>query len=246
MGEPPPLNLLPSAYFKLSLDVPPSGFSHSVDMAPLGGNYFGFVLKPTGAGVGELSVRLDFDVCEGQDMLSLGPLDFHLFNPLASTGPFHIDSPSSPLWRGCRTSVFTEVARYAMRISPYPNPQEPLPCNYEFMLGGWEVNQTSYTWAPPCRRHYESTATLEKGGLPTKVAPRIQFFSSVGLAHIGPFSWLEHLTVIELYFITPNFLCRLTGLCHRRLQRKECLEDGVLTHGPDIHRTHSRGRWNRN
>jgi hypothetical protein len=58
----------PPEFVKLSLHGN-SSFSHSVDMLPLGNNYYGFTLIPVEPGRAALSVNVDFVNCTDTHML---------------------------------------------------------------------------------------------------------------------------------------------------------------------------------
>ena len=124
-------------------------FAHSVDMEPAGQDLYTFKIVPLETGAADLILHLDFDECQGRDMLGLTSVD-QAKALFPTPWPQCFVATSHPNFHGCGRSVFQEVASFRVQVDAEPLTQAPY-CDWSRYHGAWyQVLHTGWPdhWKP--------------------------------------------------------------------------------------------------
>jgi hypothetical protein len=163
-----PLRAQPSAFYKLSMHGSHS-FHHEVEMEPTAlPNFFVISFVPIEAGGAFVTMRVDFEGCQGRDMLGLNPVDFLIFDESLSPSnsrstketqammkPYLYSNTSDDRFRGCRKiSNLKLPVSYPIHINAKHNTAAQIQegCDFSLLRGGWWLNEDfPVAFDTPCR-----------------------------------------------------------------------------------------------
>ena len=156
----------PPAFYKLSIRGLNS-FIHVVEMEPTdAADYFVFTAVLIEAGKAVLAVHVDFEGCEGRDMLGLNPVDWIVFQEslivqnthsneeAIRMEPFLYSNTTDNRFGGCRRIVNLKLpVMYPLHVhTQRVMSQKPPRCDWSLLRGGWWLNKgMPVDFDTPCR-----------------------------------------------------------------------------------------------